>query len=473
MLRRGGEPIMTDLRMPPLHASPFGLVRSGLHWLRPSGETVGAREPIAACHVRLVGTRDTDLPLPLIEEQNDLQVVLAPRSACKIEHRASLSKGGYQDMVGGADWDDDEVVGSAELSGDSEELLPMVLAGRRGFENGEGRGSLLAGWHERARGFWEGDGSVRFGTVLGLGTCEQTGLLRGEDMAFLSWFARAPGPAQVIAVSDERCVHSSAVLLQHVRRTPAEARAITDVVHAWIGERMSLAHVGAFPAFEADAAKGTLKGRWPEAQNVLFALYLLAEAVGTSPILERTQVLTRHGMTEQGPPDAIALSLGSELAPHFRHRRTGWTIAIHGFRFGQFIGQGVIDWLRRDFERVPRSVSDAERDLAALADEVAARTGASLLVQNLVSSSAADRISNYSWLGESFAESVPVIGAEANLMLTGLTRKPNVSMIDSDALAAEYGVKHCPDRVHASRELLEAQRTETHRILRARGVPGF
>jgi hypothetical protein len=414
--------------------------------------------------------------MPLAEEQSDLQVVLAPPGACTIEYRGDLSKGGLQDLVGTWGWDEGEVVGSAEPPSESDELLALVLAGRRGFDSGEGRGSLLAGWHERARGFWEGQqgrGSERFGTVLALGTCEQTGLFRGDDMAFLSWFARAPGPAQIVSVADERCVHSSAVLLQHVRRTPAEAGAITDAVYSWIGERMTLARPGAFPAFEPDALRGTLQGRWPEAQNVLFALYLLAETVGTSPMFERTQLLTRRGVTEQGPPDAVVLSLSSELAPHYRHRRTGWIIAIHGFRFGQFIGQGVIDWLKRDFERVHRSVSDSERDLSALADEVAARTGASLLVLNLVASSTSDRIANYSWLGESFAESVPVIGNESNLMVSGLTRDHSISVIDADALAAELGVKHCPDRFHASGELLEAQRREIHHVLKVRGVPGF
>ena len=464
---------MSELRVPALSARPFGLLRSGLQWLRRSGDHVGAREPVAVCHLRLSGSRDRHLTVPLAEDQHDLQVVLASRTAGTIEYRADLSRGGYQDLVGSADWDEGTIVGSIDSPDGTGELLPLVLAGRRGFENGEGRGGLLAGWHERARAFWEGEVSGRFGTVLSLGTCEQTGVFRGEDMAFLSWFARAPGPAQVAAVSDERCVHSSAVLLQHIRRTPVEARAITDAVQGWISERMAQLQPSSYPAFQPDASRGTLAGRWPEAQDLLFALHLLAETVGACPILERSEVLTRRGVVELGPPDAIALSLGSELAPHFRHRRTGWMIAVHGFRFGPYIGPGFIEWLRRDFECVRRSVSDMEQDLAALAEEVGTRTGAALLVQNLVASSAVNRISNYSWLGESFAESGPVISTEANLMLSSLTRAPNVSMIDSDALAAELGVKHCPDGAHASRELLEAQRLEVHRVLRDRRVPGF
>jgi hypothetical protein len=292
-------------------------------------------------------------------------------------------------------------------------------------------------------------------------------------MAFLSWFARAPGPAQIVSVADERTVLSSSVLLQHLRRTPAEAEAITEVVRSWLGERMSGLGRGAFPAFEPDARQGTSIGRWPGSQDLLFGLHLLAEAVGTSPILERSQVLTRSGLRELGPPDAVALSMGSEFAPHFRHRGTGWIVAIHGFRFGQFVGAGVIDWLRRDFDRVHRTVADAERDLGALADEVGGRTGASLLVQNLIASCAADRIPNYAWLGEEATGSNGILANEANLMLAGLARRPSVSMVDADAIAAEMGVRLCPDRVHASREMLDAQREEIHRILRTRNVPGF
>jgi hypothetical protein len=46
-------------------------------------------------------------------------------------------------------------------------------------------------------------------------------------------------------------------------------------------------------------------------------------------------------------------------------------------------------------------------------------------------------------------------------------------MIDSDALAAEHGVKHVPDLFHASSELVQEQRGEVHRVLRALWVSGF
>jgi hypothetical protein len=284
---------MIELSMPPLSASPRRLARSGLSWLHRSGDSVQAREPIASCYLRLAAQSGSgDQPMPLRDEQNDLQVVLAPREACTLFYREEFSKGGYQALVEGGDWHAGESIADAELPRGSGVLLPLVLAGRRGFENGEGRGNLLAGWHERVRGFWEGSGEGRFGTVLALGTCEQTAIFRGDDLAFLSWFARAPGPAQITSISDDRCVHSSAVVLQHLRRTPAEAAAITEAVYGWIGERIGTGNAASFPGFLPEAAQGTLHGRWPAAQDILYALHLLAESAATSPILERSEVIT-------------------------------------------------------------------------------------------------------------------------------------------------------------------------------------
>jgi hypothetical protein len=461
------------LTMPALSTESVRLRRSVLHWLRRSGDSVAARAPIAFCNVRLLDSQDSDRQLPLREEQNDLQVVLAPSNACKITYPKGPSKNGGQDMFEGGDWRPGEYIADAEWSCDSGRLLPLVLAGRRGFENGAGRGSLLAGWHEKVRGFWEGEGIGRFGTVLALGTCEQTAIFRGDDTAFLSWFARAPGPAQVVAVSDECGVHSSAVLLQHLRRTPGEARAILDAVYSWIGERVGRTDSNSFPGFRPESARGTLHGRWPESQDIFFAMQVAAHALATSPILERSEVISSRGIVELNAPEAVALTLGSEFTPHFRHRRTGWIVALHGFRFGPHIGSDFTEWLRRDFEPVTRTVADSQRDLAALADEVEARTGAVLLVQNLVSSAATDRVSNYAWLGDSFDASIAVLGNEANLMLSDLTRHHRIAVIDADALAAELGVKHCPDRFHASPDLVEAQRDEVHRVLREYGIPGF
>lgn len=462
---------MKPLNLPPLSGGHARLTRSGLSWLRSPGERVRAREPIAMCYVALNCGEGEKVPLP--EERNDLQVVLSSAENCQIRPVEELSYGGFRDMVDSGDWIVGQVIAEAESLSGSPTVVPLVLAGRRGFECGEGRGSFLAGWHDRVRGFWEGSGEGRFGTVLALGTCEATAIFRGEDMAFQSWFARAPGPAQIVAIADSSCVHSSAVVLQHLRRTPEEAMAIADAVHGWVCERMGRIGPQSFPGFLPAASRGTFQGRWPEAQELAFASNLLAEAVGTSPILERSEAITSRGIQEIEPANVIALTLGSETAPHFRHRRTGWMIAVHGFRFSRHIGPGIIEWLRRDFEPVKRTVADIAQDLAALAQEVRDRTGALLLVQNLIASTTLDRIANYSWLGDAFKDCLTVFATDANLMLSDLTRYHHIAVLDSDALVAGLGVRECPDRYHASQVLIEAQRCEVHRVLRAGRIPGF
>jgi hypothetical protein len=456
--------------MPVLHASPFALLRAGLRWLRRDGDAVLAREPIAYAHVGLRASRDSTRAQPFAEESMDLQVALAPGVGGILRPDGALSRGGFQDVVSSIEWDDGALLGALEQAEEAE-VVPLVLAGRRGFDAGEGRGDLLPGWHDRTRAFWGVDREGPAGTVLSLGICEQTGLFRGDRFAYLEWFAAAPGPAQIIAVPDERTVHSSAVLLQHLRRTPAEAAAIADAVHGWIGERVT-GPAASYPAF-GPAAHGAGQGRWPDGQSTLFALGLLSAAVGASPLTEHTDLFGKQGLTRQGPPQVAALSLGAELTSHFRHRKTGWLVALHDYRLQSFVGPAFRDWLKRDFERVTRTVDDVRRDLSELSRELAARTGGVLVVQNLIATSVADQIFNYAWLGDDFSTAVPVACAEVNAMLWDLTRDHDMSVLDADALAAEHGGRHCADRAHPDRVLLDAERAELHRILRERRVPGF
>jgi len=150
------------LRIPPLSARPFGLVRSELLPLRRSGDRVQAREPLAVCHLGLSGSRERHAIVPMAED-HDLQVVLASPTTGTVEYHAHLSRGSSQNgVVDGTDWDPGTMIGSIDAADEPGDLVAMVLAGRRGFESGEGRGGLLggflAGWHERARAFWGGRG---------------------------------------------------------------------------------------------------------------------------------------------------------------------------------------------------------------------------------------------------------------------------------------------------------------------------
>ncbi len=133
---------MTPLVLPQLSAEPARMRRSGLRWLRESGARVQAREPVAVCYVRLSGVGGA--PVPLAEEQNDLQVVLAPRAACTFHQKSSASEGGYRDLVETGEWQAGERVADAESLAGPADLQTLILAGRRGFESGEGA-RLVAG----------------------------------------------------------------------------------------------------------------------------------------------------------------------------------------------------------------------------------------------------------------------------------------------------------------------------------------
>src|SRR5260370_41912650 len=126
---------MTQLRLPAFSLSPWRLRRSGLSWLHRSGDRVAAREPIAACHVRLADGGRSHPRLPLSEEQNDLQIVLAPDNECTVSYREELSQGGYQALVEGGDWHGGECIARADSLQGPGILQPLVLAGRRGFGN--------------------------------------------------------------------------------------------------------------------------------------------------------------------------------------------------------------------------------------------------------------------------------------------------------------------------------------------------
>ena len=134
---------MTQLRLPALSASPRRLRRLGMTWLKRSGDDVAAREPVAACYLRLSESGASNRPMPLRDEQNDLQAVLAPAEPCTVALREKFSKAGDQAHVEAGDWQSGEgIADAASLSG-SGILSVLLLAGRRGLETGEGRGACL------------------------------------------------------------------------------------------------------------------------------------------------------------------------------------------------------------------------------------------------------------------------------------------------------------------------------------------
>lgn len=119
MPRSAGDAAVTDHRLPALRASPCGGLGSGFRFLRPTGARLAAREALVVCSIRPDQPDDVGSPVRFAEELNDLQEVLAPSEPGEIATRDDPSRGGYQDLLGSADWGEEEVITAIESTGTS------------------------------------------------------------------------------------------------------------------------------------------------------------------------------------------------------------------------------------------------------------------------------------------------------------------------------------------------------------------
>ena len=455
--------IQVPLLLGDLSAAGWQVQRSGIRWLCEDGRVCRAGEVLAYCNVGLCAVPGY-LPshVPFQGERRDFQVALVAPLAGRLVHAAGVSQGGFLDLlgryqiwtptttIGWLECPAEGVFGNPEVAG----RLKMLLAtGRRTIEHAEVRGGLLTGWHERARAWW-GNGP-RFGNVLSLGICEQVGIIRGEQLAFLEFFEAAPGPAHVAFVPDDIIVPSLAVLTAQLRLTQSERDRIVADAFSW---------------FASAVAAG---GGWnPVVADWIYAGCLLKAFCGC-PLLEHSEVLTASGLQKLGPADSVILSLNSELALHFRHKRLGYPLSLHQFRL-QGVGPLVRQWLHQEFEVVKKLPDDVRREYLELIDLVRARTGACLLVLNTVSTSMIDCFCYAPFDRPLGGSLVHIRAQEMNLMLYDLARERDISIIDIDALAVELGkVKHIADGVHASGLLQERFALGDTASLRDRGIAGF
>ncbi len=456
---------MRQLSLPALPFGPLVPKRSGLHWLVRDGDRVEARQPLAYCNVDFVPQAGAPAARVFLDEARDLQLVLASPARGALQLEPGLAGlGGWLDLHGDRiKWEAGSTIARLDGEGPPETLLFYFVAGRRGFEPGEGRGGLLTGWHERLRAFWPGKAGEVPRTLLALGTCEQIPILRGGDPAFAASFAALEGPAQLVVHRDDRLVHSAAILLQQLRRAPEESRQLLEIVQGELAARTKSVSASELPSDGPGL-------RNPLLHDLLAAQNLLAAGLASSPLLEQPDFCSPEGFTRAPPAEAIFLSVVSDFTTHFRHRRTGWLIAMHGFRI-EDLGAAGRAWLREEFESFTFSLAEIEANLAALAEELRERTGARLFISNIIATSSWNRIPNYAWLGDEFPRAGPVATGAANLMLERLEARGLCAVVDLDAVTAEHGGRHCPDRVHASGPLPGAYRGELLELLSSRGPP--
>ena len=451
------------LRLGPLDAPGFVARRSGMRWLCEDGHLCRPGEAVAYCNVGLsqAGSASRRASF-LLEEWQDVQAVLAPRAAGRFRRSEVSSRGGFLDQLDFFQiWAPDFVLGHLEpvagahaaLPGQADELDIFIVAGRRQAEITEGRQSLLTGWHDRTRA-WRAEGGGAMGSLLSLGVCEMSGVLRGERSAFLELFEAVGGPAHAVHRELEPLAPSARVLAEQIARTPAQYDAIAEDL------------VG----FLAKASPPAEPAEW------IFAGALL-NGLKSAPLSDNYDILQRDGLRRSGVVDAVMLSAASDDAHLYVHRRLGYALAMHGFRMDR-ARPAIRAWVKENFEKVPHGVDEMARDLAGLFSAIRTASAAMprhILMLNRMSSSGADDVQSYRPFDKPLGETLASIrGKDINLMLHDLAREYDMAIVDVDAITAELGgQRNLPDGIHASGLLQAEVRGEVLHILRARGVPGF
>jgi len=440
-----GDVTGLPLRLGPIGGDAVRVSRSGLRWLCSDGHLCRPNEIVAYCNI---AGRAPDGAFA--DEGFDFQVAFAPRVAGRIRRTGAASAGGYLDRIPHRAWDPDTVWATLEPvasvgSAAAEEPALLFLAGRRFADIAEDRTGLFSGWHDRTRAWW-GDGGGA--TLLAPSTCDQSGLIRGDDGAYSAMFEQAQGSAQIVMTHSEVVIPCAAVLLQQLQRTPDEAAAI-----------------------RADVTAQVLAGGEPLTPTDWFFVGALLSGVERSLLDERYDLLTREGLVRAPPAAAVCLSLVGEGHYMLQHRRFGYVLNMYAYRLAG-VGPAVRNWLKREFQPYFHNIDDVARDYRLL---VESQPGRAFVFVNRISSHPNESIQSYDALDEhTMAHTQGLRDQELNLMLHDLARAPNVGILDADAIAADLGiVQHLPDGVHATGAFQRELRGELFRHLRDLGVSGF
>lgn len=447
--------MLAPLYLGPITVEGFTVRRSGLRWLCDDGQICRPGETLAYCNIsiqRNIGVSSASIPFP--EETRDFQIALSTPSGGRLHHRPESSRGGFFDQHEVFVWEADFAIGDLELPDGGEDTITLrllMLAGRRATEVAEGRSGLLTGWHDRSRA-WRAESDGAIGTLLSLGICELEGVIKGDSSAFLEMFESIAGPAQVVYIQDSPLVPNSRFLAEQITRTPDQYEAIArDLTQA-----LATGPVLASP------------------QDWIFAAAIL-NLLQVSPVTDCYPILTRSGLSQAGPANAVVLSLNAETKTLLRHRKLGYSMWLHNFRLHD-AGPVLQAWFHANFERVSRTLADIRQDCGNLIDLIRKHSpGAQILILNKMSTDGFDDLQCYSAFDPPLGDTLASVEAkDMNLMLYDLAEEHDIAVVDTDAIAAKMGARaHLQSGVHQSGDMQAAQRDEILRILSQQGVPGF
>ncbi|MCE2574220.1 hypothetical protein [Komagataeibacter sp. FNDCR2] len=434
------------LRFGPLKADSYNIVRSGVRWLVEDGQPCRANQPIGYCNISLEPSGARLSSAPTFAEEQDIQVVFAPRVAGRLAIQPEMARGGYLNTRAIDAWDPDTV--AARITPDTPPDMPdagrlrlMVVAGRRMTRLADVHTGLLSGWYSRSRGWWCEDNELPM-TLLSMGVCDATGVILGEKCGFLDMFEAARAATQCVFVPDHPLAPCAPILLEQLERTPAQFNAIAEDLRQFLGR----------------------PGSHPTAEDWIFAGTLLS-VLRHTPLKDRLDIFSDTGTHRLPPANAVLMSLNVEPQSILRHRTLGYHVHIMRHHLAG-AGPAIRAWLSGAFEPVRRTLDVIRRDYERLIDTLARTTGGRILILNRMSTSGYEDISNYSAFDAPMSATLSNIAAkEQNLMLHDISETRGLAVIDVDALGAELGGGlHLPDGIHQSGRM---QMELRHEILHA------
>jgi hypothetical protein len=447
---------LRSLRLGRLAPDDVVIRHSQVRWLKGNGEYCRPHDVLGFCNMGHFEAADRlSSSDPFVAEAEGVQIALATPVAGHL--RREISYGGSLDLIDQIHvWSPDVVVGAIETADASDlpiDVELLLTAGRRRTDMPDQRFSLLGGWHDRTRAWWA-DGDGEFGTIIAFGFCQLLGMVRGARRTFFELFEAIPGPAHVVYGGTSPFTPSVGLLLEQLRRTPAQTAAIVeDLMSAVAGD-----------------------GR-PNPAELIYAATMIGGI--TSCLLGETYpLLTRSGYRRSGPPEAVLLSVFADSAFVYRHKTLGYRIDMPTWQAAA-AGPRIRAWVERCFERERRDLDDVRADYLALIDEMRARAPADrptkFMIMNGFSTSAHEDLQSYAAFDAPMGDTLETIhDKDAGLMLCDLAQAKDVAILDFDSIAAEMGAhSHLPDGAHPSLALLDEGRREILRILRDQKIPGF
>jgi hypothetical protein len=432
------------LRLGPLRADGYKIHRSGVRWLCESGQMCRANQIVAYFNLTIEPDgKKPGAPSPFGDERQ-LQVACAPRVDGRLFYDPASAPGGYLSVIGLNAWDAGTILGNLEIAGspvptdsDPERLRLLFLAGRRMNPLVDVHSGLLPGWNGRSRGWWADQDATPV-TLLSLGICDVTGVIMGEEGAFLEMFQAEADSTHLVFVPDHPIAPSAPVLLDQLERSPAQ-----------------------FKAISADLQAALFKpGTTPTPDDLSFAGTLLS-AMQRNPIRDTYDLLSATGLKRSGPADAVLLSLSAEPPAILRHKTLGYRMHILQHHQNA-TGPAIRAWLANAFEPISRTTADIKSDYEKLITAIEKSTGARVLILNRMSTSGDEDISSYAPFDAPMSSTLANIASkELNLMLHDIAANRNVAIVDADAIAAEIGGgEHLPDGIHQSKAMQDVLRGE-------------